>query len=87
MNHDPFNGFERIENGLPEWKGFAWFGLLLMENRRNKTTITARAGGVYCEDGKSMRFRIEPQTVAGDFSGSFDDYDVVGYITDEKKRI
>jgi hypothetical protein len=82
-----FGEFESLENELPEWKGFAWFGLLLMENRRDKTTVTVRAGGVYCQNGKGMKFHIDPQTVTGCFSGSFNDYDVIGYITNKEKRI
>jgi hypothetical protein len=84
MNKDEFKS---LENALPQWKGFAWFGLLLMENRLDKTTLTVRAGGVYCQDGKGMKFHIYPKTVTGCFSGNFNDYDAIGYITDKDKEI
>lgn len=65
------------------WVGFAWFGWVRLKNTRTGKIIERPAGGVYCDNGRNVEFKISnfPE------EENMRDYEVTHYITRPDKEI
>ena len=62
---------------LPIWAGFAWIGRLKLRNIKTGKTIKVNASGVYFDNGRNVKFKVENW----DWKNDINDYEVTHYIT------